>query len=316
MNMISSEIPKVCCRCWSSLKCIVRFHIFKELLVMWKYVLKIKTSFFSYTQDQFATLTSCRPREINEKMKKHENNRFFILIIYYTQGNYASLNFCKTESRLNTCVDPLIAESILGQPAPLLYESGRMAPIELPSSPVNELFCTAVHYTTPHGTTLHYTILRSALPLIRVQIRKTEQNKRGKKDMITAPSGNKDCGIRMFGILVWIWKLFSHPLFKRPYSLTFCWAWFVTKLNKIQKKNAVWVITYNTSLAQLILRYWKIKESIKYCALLWDGVIRQYIIMSCSDCCKIIGSSYPVIFEHYSKNHRCDFDRPNTFILE
>ena len=315
MNMISSEIPKVCCRCWSSLKCIVRFHIFKELLVMWKYVLKIKTSFFSYTQDQFATLTSCGPREINEKMKKHENNRFFIPIIYYTQGNYASLNFCKTESRLNTCVDPLIAESILGQPAPLLDESGRMAPIELPSSPVNELFCTAVHYTTPHGTTLHYTILRSALPLIRVQIRQTEQNKRGKKDMIIAPSGNKDCGIRMFGILVWIWKLFSHPLFKRPYSLTFCWAWFVTKLNKIQKKNAVWVITYNTSLAQLILRYWKIKESIKYCALLWDGVI-QYIIMSCSDCCKIIGSSYPVIFEHYSKNHRCDFDRPNTFIVE
>ena len=41
---------------------------------------------------------------------------FFILIIYYTQGNYASLNFCKNESRLNTytCVDPLIAESILG----------------------------------------------------------------------------------------------------------------------------------------------------------------------------------------------------------
>ena len=203
------------------------------------YVLKIKTSFFSYTQDQFATLTSCRPREINEKMKKHENNRFFILIIYYTQGNYASLNFCKTESRLNTCVDPLIAESILGQPAPLLDESGRMAPIELPSSPVNELFCTAVHYTTPHGTTLHYTILWSALPLIRVQIRQTEQNKRGKKDMIIAPSGNKDCGIRMFGILVWIRKLFSHPLFKRPYSLTFCWAWFVTKLNKIEKKRCV-----------------------------------------------------------------------------
>ena len=86
----------------------------KELLVMWKYVLKIKTSFFSYTQDQFATLTSCRPREINEKMKKHENNRFFILIIYYTQGNYTSLIFCKNESRLNTCVDTLIAESILG----------------------------------------------------------------------------------------------------------------------------------------------------------------------------------------------------------
>lgn len=81
---------------------------------MWKYVLKIKTSFFSYTQDQFATLTSCRPREINEKMKKRENNRFFILIIYYTQGNYASLIFCKNESRLNTCVDTLIAESILG----------------------------------------------------------------------------------------------------------------------------------------------------------------------------------------------------------
>ena len=129
-----------------------------------------------------------------------------------------------------------------------------MASIELPSSPVNKLFCTAVHYTTSHGTTLHYTILWFALSLIRVQIRQTEQNKRGKKDiiMIIAPSGNKDCGIRLFWILVWIWKLFSHPLFKRPYSLTFCWAWAVTKLSKIQKKKAVCVITYNTSLAQLI----------------------------------------------------------------
>lgn len=148
-----------------------------------------------------------------------------------------------------------------------------MASIELPSSPVNELFCTAVHYTTPHGTTLHYTILWFALPLIRVQIRQTEQNKRGKKDMIIAPSGNKDCDIRMFGILVWIWKLSIHPLFKRPYSLTFCWAWVVTKLNKIQKKKTLCVWSRTIPHSHNYLRYWKIKENIKSCSLLWDEVI-------------------------------------------
>ena len=105
------------------------------------------------------------------------------------------------------------------------------------------LHSSTLHYTAWHHATLHYPVI--CLTLIRVQIKQTEQNKRGKKDMIIAPSGNKDCGIRMFGILVWIWKLFSHPLFKRPYSLTLCWAWVVTKLNKIQKKKTlcVWSCT-------------------------------------------------------------------------
>ena len=98
--------------------------------------------------------------------------------------------------------------------------------------------------------------------------------------MIIAPSGNKDCGIRMFGILVWIWKLFSHPLFKRPYSLTFCWAWFVTKLNKIQKKNAVWVITYNTSLAQLIkVLKNKRKHKILCTALGWGNTVHNNVLL-------------------------------------
>ena len=98
--------------------------------------------------------------------------------------------------------------------------------------------------------------------------------------MIIAPSGNKDCDIRMFGILVWIWKLSIHPLFKRPYSLTFCWAWVVTKLNKIQKKkNAVCVITYDTSLAQLlkVLKN-KRKHKILFTALGWGNIVHNNVL--------------------------------------
>ena len=100
--------------------------------------------------------------------------------------------------------------------------------------------------------------------------------------MIIAPSGNKDCGIRMFGILVWIWKLFSHPLFKRPYSLTFCWAWFVTKLNKIQKKKKRCVsdhVQYLTRTTNSEVLKNKRKHKILCTALGWGNTVHNNVLL-------------------------------------
>ena len=173
-----------------------------------------------------------------------------------------------------------------------------------------------LQYITLHCTKCHYTTLSCDLPYPWLQYKldkPNSENKRGKNKII-APSGKKDCSIRMFTILVWIWKLVSHPLYKSFYSVSFCWAWVISKLKNKKKINAVCVISYNTSHAQLIkVLKNKRKHNISLATLWW---VIQYIIMSCSDCCKILGSSYPVSFEHYVNNHGCDFDRPNTSIVE